>query len=205
MANNEEEELPARLTPEQAFVLTEMGDKQRFIDAVVDGHLEHHINENIIYFTEQDLVEFMYGHLRGDKAIKSLDEAPHYHDLPITWKDYRKEAEDYNFADELFELVVGRAPDAEQPSSLTPDEKSCLFCGRDKFAKDLCQKHYQKIRYHYDEVTPAAIDQFKQDHWVNEQNQWSRKYDSCKGCNTSERPHHAQGYCQSCYQKIVLN
>lgn len=31
--------------------------------------------------------------------------------------------------------------------------------------------------------------------------QWSRKYDSCQDCGTTERPHSAKGLCTTCYRR----
>lgn len=30
---------------------------------------------------------------------------------------------------------------------------------------------------------------------------WSRKHERCRGCETTERPHHGRGYCQACYAR----
>lgn len=31
---------------------------------------------------------------------------------------------------------------------------------------------------------------------------WSLKYDECRGCGTTEKPHLSKGYCQPCYHQV---
>jgi uncharacterized paraquat-inducible protein A len=31
---------------------------------------------------------------------------------------------------------------------------------------------------------------------------WSRKYDKCLECGTTERPHYAKGLCARCYMRL---
>jgi len=33
---------------------------------------------------------------------------------------------------------------------------------------------------------------------------WSRKYDKCKGCGTTEEKHNAKGYCINCYRREFM-
>jgi hypothetical protein len=34
---------------------------------------------------------------------------------------------------------------------------------------------------------------------------WSRHHDECRRCHNRQIPHHAQGYCKSCYQHLKVN
>lgn len=187
---------PSYITPEQFIILVDIKEKSEFIEYMEEGIIDYNKKDDEIYFTEQNVIDYLCPDEFWDKDDKpnSIDEMNRYNSLESEWENIVEEAEemevDLSFLEE----------DDKNAKEEVDDEGVCLVCGdKNTKTKNLCQKDYNKIYYDFGEVTDKSIEAFLQN--KDNKDNWSRDYDQCQRCYTTDREHHAQGYCEKCYYK----
>lgn len=196
---SEPEYIPSYITPEQFMLLVEIEDKNELIEYLDEGIIDYNRKNGEVYFTEQNVIDYLCPDDFWDEEDKpnTLHEMNKYKTLESDWPDIAEEAEeieiDLDFLDE-----EGSKPDTEEEGE-SSQQKICLVCDdKNTHSKNLCRDHYNKVYYDYDEVTSETIKKY-----INGESteKWSRDYDECRRCSTTDREHHGQGYCKQCYYK----
>lgn len=184
-------EVPSKFTPNQAMALCDIRNAERFLKYVKDGKLDYVIENDEIHFKEKNIVDFVCNHWDPEDRPNFLDDLDAYCDLEKDWSRIKGIANDLNVNDKIYDVVVGK--------NTKSGSEYCLVCGdTDIFSKNVCKSHYNKIKYRFDEVTPSTVKQFEHQQ-KSEEERWSRDYPECRECGTTNKKHHAKGYCTRCY------
>lgn len=188
----EEKVLPSRIPLGPAIVITNLNEDQ-FLDYVRKGYIEYGVSQDDeVYLTESMLVDFFcFDWDEGDRP-NTLTDLPEFVSLESSYPEIEAQAEREIDTSDIEGYILNEIDDGEI--------RKCQVCGKaDLHSKGLCQKHYNKINYRYDEVSKKTIQKFRRE--SEAVSGWSRKYSACRLCGETDNPHHAQGYCTTCYQE----
>lgn len=187
----EERVFPSRIPLGPAVVITNLNESQ-FKDYIRKGYIDFEVSDDDeVYITESMLIDFFCHDWDEHEKPHNLTDLPEFVGLASNYEDIEKKAQREIDTEEIRHFILNEVDDA--------DIKRCHVCGDpDLHSKGLCQTHYNKINYQYDEVTKKTIEKFRYNSEVA--SGWSRNHDSCRECGSTRRPHHAHGYCTACYQ-----
>jgi hypothetical protein len=199
-SSTEDDYLPTKLTPSQAMLLCDILDPDRFVKYVNKDYIPYNLDQDEIFFTEENVIQFLCGDWPEEKQPEALEELEEYCDLRHDWQRIKDKAENFEVNKKLYKKLFGTLPSEADGENADEITKICHICGEDVFSKKLCEQHYHKVRYHYDEVTFKNIKKYEKQH-TDSETAWSSDYDSCRGCGTTDRKHHAKGFCKRCYYR----
>lgn len=183
--------LPDRIPPGPATIISNLTEDQ-FVDYLKKGYIDYNVDGHEVYFTEHNLINLLCHMWDPEDRPSTLLDLPEYCGLESNYPDICDEAERSINEERIRKTVLEHC--AEESHEL------CDVCGKkDVHSKGICRKHYDKVRYHFDTISDETIEEFKRE--IAESTGWSSNYSNCKSCGTTNKPHHARGYCYPCYRK----
>lgn len=187
----EERVLPSRFPVGPAVIISNLTEEQ-FLDYIRKGYIDYEVSDGEVYFTESDFIDFFCHNWSEEETPESLTELPEFVELESTYHEIEEQARREINSDEIEGIIINEIDGNEV--------RRCKICGHaDIHSKGLCQKHYNKVNYQYDEVSDETISEFRQESEIT--SGWSRNYNACRNCGQTDSPHHANGYCNRCYHR----
>lgn len=169
-------------------------DKESLVRELKNDDIEYKVKDNEVYFDEESIIETFYND--RDYDPKSLEEAGIFRGLTTgnDWEKIKDRAREFSFP-KLYEEVVGKQP-------IEDEEEFCRLCEDEVKSSGVCEKHYNTIYYRFKAVNNRTINKYANREQIQGgDSNWSRDYDSCRACNTTDKEHHAKGYCKTCYHE----